>query len=72
MRPRLVLAAAAATLVALVVSFDTLRSPSIQPVEAAPEMVYETGENVILVLREGADPLYVVTDSRQGGIGEFR
>ncbi len=71
-RPRLVLAAAAASLVALVVSFETLRSPSIQPVDAAPEMVYETGEDVILVLREGADPMYVLTESsRQDGTGEM-
>ena len=71
-RPRLVLAAAA-SLVALVVSFETLRSPSIQPVDAAPEMVYETGEDVILVLREGADPMYVLTESsRQDGTGEMR
>ena len=70
-RTRLVLVATAASLMALVIGFETLRQPTSQPVSSAPEMVYETGENVILVLREGADPVYLLTESsRQSGGGE--
>lgn len=59
---RLVLVAAAASLVALVIGYETTRPPVTLPVVEAPEVVYETGPDVILVLREGAEPIYVLTE----------
>jgi len=65
-RPRphalLALAAAAALLLAVLIGVETnRRSPSLPIVKGTTDVVHETGNNVILVLREGADPLYVLT-----------
>jgi len=61
-RGRLALAAVAASLLAVLIGVEsTRRSPSPPIVEGPTEVVHETGNNVILVLREGADPLYVLT-----------
>jgi hypothetical protein len=59
---RLVLVAAAVSLVALVIGYESSRHPATPPTVEAPEVVYETGPNVILVLREGAEPIYVLTE----------
>jgi len=66
---RLVLVAAAASTLALLIGYESLRQPAPPPVEAS-EMVYETGPNVILVLREGAEPIYIVTEPSTRDAGE--
>jgi hypothetical protein len=67
---RLVLVAAAASMLALLIGYESTRQPGTSPPVEASEMVYETGPNVILVLREGAEPIYVVTEKSQGDTGE--
>ena len=63
-RPRVVLAAAAASLLAVLISFEATRHRVVPPVALdQPVVVYDTGENVILVLREGGEPIYVLTGS---------
>jgi hypothetical protein len=62
-RARLALVAVAASLLAVLIGVEsTRRPPSLPIVEGPTEIVHETGENVILVLREGAEPLYVLTE----------
>ncbi len=69
---RLILVAAATSMLALLIGYESLRQPAPTPVEAS-EMVYETGPNVILVLREGAEPIYVLTEPpKADGEGERR
>jgi hypothetical protein len=66
---RLVLVAAAATLLVALIGVDTLRRP--RPGDVSPKgLVHETGPNVILVLREGAEPIYVATETRIDQTGE--
>jgi hypothetical protein len=66
---RLVLVAAAASLLALVIGIETTRRPRSSTVfEGA--VVHETGANVILVLREGGEPIYVATEPSIDRIGE--
>lgn len=68
---RLVLAAAAASMLALLIGYESSRQPITLPTVEPPEVVYETGPNVILVLREGAEPIYVLIESpRADGKGE--
>ena len=62
-RVRLALVAAAASLLAVLIGIESTRRPPSPPIVERPtEVVHETGNNVILVLREGADPLYVLTE----------
>jgi ferric-dicitrate binding protein FerR (iron transport regulator) len=68
-RSRLVLVAAAASLLALVIGIETTRRPQ-PPITAEGAVVYETGANVILVLREGSEPIYVATEPSADRIGE--
>ena len=66
---RLVLVAAAASLVAAVIGIETTRrSPSNSSADGA--VVHETGANVILVLREGSEPIYLATDATIDQSGE--
>jgi hypothetical protein len=60
-RSRLVLVAAAASILAVFIGIETTREPQ-PPVIADEAVVHETGANVILVLREGAEPIYVATE----------
>jgi len=70
---RVVLAAAAASILALLIGYEYSRQPINLPTMEPPEVVYETGPNVILVLREGAEPIYVLTEPpRADGEGERR
>ena len=70
---RLVLVAAAVSMLALLIGYESSRPPVAPPAAAATELVYETGPNVILVLREGAEPIYVLTEPpRADGEGERR
>jgi hypothetical protein len=59
---RLVLVAAAASMLALLIGYENSRQPAPPPTVEPTEVVYETGPNVILVLREGAEPIYVLTE----------
>ena len=70
-RGRLVWMAAAASILALVIGIETTRRP--QP-SVVPEdtVVHETGANVILLLREGGEPIYVATQPTNDRIGEDR
>jgi len=62
-RARLALVAVAGLLLAVLIGVETTRRPQPPPIMEGPtEVVHETGDNVILVLREGADPLYVLTE----------
>jgi len=68
-RARLVWIAVAASLLALVVGIETTRRPRPSDVLGGA-VVHETGGNVILVLREGSDPIYVVTEASTDRRGE--
>ena len=66
---RLVLVAAAASLIALVIGVETIRRPQ-PPTISSEAIVHETGSNVILVLREGGEPIYLATESTSTRNGE--
>jgi hypothetical protein len=68
-RSRLVLVAAAASLLAVLIGLENSRQPR-QPVFSRAEIVHETGANVILVLREGREPIYVATEPPHDSVGE--
>ena len=70
-RVRLVLVAAAASLLALVIGIETIRQPQ-PPTDSSDAVVHETGANVILVLREGSDPIYLATEVSNTRNGEER
>ena len=67
---RLVLVAAAASMLALLIGYESSRQPITLPTVGPPEVVYDTGPNVILVLREGAEPIYVLTEPSTRDAGE--
>ena len=68
-RSRLVLVAAAASLLAVLIGLENTRQPR-QRVISDREIVHETGANVILVLREGGEPIYIATESPNSRVGE--
>ena len=68
-RSRLVLLAAAASLLAVLIGLENTRQPRL-PVISDSEIVHETGANVILVLREGGEPIYVATEPPKNRVGE--
>lgn len=68
-RSRLVLVAAAASLLAVLISLENTRQPR-QPVILDGEIVHETGANVILVLREGGEPIYIATETLNNSVEE--
>ena len=67
-RSRLVLVAAA-SLLAMLIGLENTRQPR-PPVISDREIVHETGTNVILVLREGREPIYVATEPPNIDLGE--
>jgi ferric-dicitrate binding protein FerR (iron transport regulator) len=67
-RSRLVLVAAA-SLLAVLIGLENTRQ-SRQPVITDGEIVHETGANVILVLREGCEPIYIATEPPNSRVGE--
>ena len=71
-RARLALAAAAALLLAVLIGVETNRTPPAPVRVEVPEVVHETGENVILVLREGGDPIYIAVDWSENTTGGRR
>lgn len=67
--PRLVLVAAAASLLAMIIGFESVRRPGV--IATNDTAVHETGANVILVVREGMEPIYIATERSNGeGVGE--
>jgi hypothetical protein len=66
---RVVLLAAAASLLAVLIGLENTRQPP-QPGVAGGEVVHETGANVILVLREGGEPIYIATEPPNNRVGE--
>jgi hypothetical protein len=68
-RSRLVLVAAAASLLAVLIGLENTRQPA-QPVVAGGEVVHEIGANVILVLREGGEPIYIATGTSNNSVEE--
>ena len=71
-RVRLVMVAAAASLLAVLIGYETTRVPP-GPESAVEQLViHDPGDNVILVLREGGDPIYVAIDRSRGTNGEDR
>lgn len=66
---RLVLVAAAASLLAVMVGIESFRRPP-APATGDESAVHETGSNVILVVREGMEPIYIATERSKGGKGE--
>jgi hypothetical protein len=60
-RVRFVLVAAATSLALLLIGFETIRRPATPHVDA-PVVVYDVGDNVILVVRDRGEPIYVVTE----------
>ena len=72
-RARLALAAVAASLLAVLIGVEsTRRPPSLPIVDGPAEVVHETGDNVILVLRENGDPIYVAVDRSENTNGGGR
>ena len=69
-RARLALVAAAASLLAVLIGLESTRRPPPPPVAEGPAVVHETGENVILILRENKTPIYVLTGPTADGEGE--
>lgn len=70
-RVRFVMAAAAASLLALMIGVQTSRRTEAPVAPAEPLVVHETGDNVVLILREGKEPIYLLTEptkSSGGGI----
>jgi hypothetical protein len=68
-KTRLVLVAAAASLLAVIIGIGSSRRPT-APVAMDESVVHETGSNVILVVREGMEPIYIATERSNGGGGE--
>jgi len=69
-RTRLVLVAAAASVLAILIGFEsTRRPPDLATIEEST-VVHETANNVILVLREGKTPIYLLTESAAKTEGE--
>ena len=68
-RSRLMLVAAAASLLAVLIGIETTRRPRSSTVfEGA--VVHETGANVILILREGGEPIYIATETSNNSVEE--
>ena len=61
-RVRLVMVAAAASLLAVLIGFEATRVQPGPGVADEQMVIHDPGENVILVLREGGDPIYVAID----------
>jgi hypothetical protein len=63
------LVVAAASLLAVVIGIETTHRRQ-TPTVSGGEVVYETGTNQILVLREGSEPIYVATEPSTRRTGE--
>jgi hypothetical protein len=68
-RARLLLVAAAASIVAVLIGFESLRGPSRSEVFERSPVVHELGANTILILREDGEPIQVVIDMPENESG---
>jgi len=68
-RRQLVFVAAAASILAVLIGIESSRRPR-GTIATEESVVHETGANVILVLREGNEPIYIATESSNHNIGE--
>ena len=66
-RTRLVLLAAAASLLAVLIGIESSRRPR-GTIATEESVVHETGANVILVLREGNEPIYIATETSNNSV----
>lgn len=66
---RLVLVAAAASLVAVLIGIETTRHPATPVPPDQLTAAHEIDEGVVLILREGKEPIYVLTGSMTGDEG---
>ena len=71
-RARLALVAAAASLLAVLIGLESTRRPPTRPIAEGSAVVHETGDNVILILREGGDPIYIAVDRSENTNGGGR
>ena len=69
-RARLALAAVAASLLALLIGVESTRRPPVQEIVDEAAVVHEAGKNVILILREDKNPIYVLTGPTAKSEGE--
>lgn len=67
--PRLVLVAAAASLVIVLIGIETIRHPAISVSPDEWSAAHEIDEGVVLILREGKEPIYVLTGSTRNDEG---
>jgi hypothetical protein len=68
-RARLVLVAVAASVLAVLIGFETIRKPPAPHIAEESAVGYEIDEGVILILREGKEPIYVLTGSTRDDEG---
>ena len=71
-RVRLVLVAAAASLLAVLVGIESNRHTVAPQPAQSTAIVHETDRGVILILREGKEPIYVLTGSSENHEGGDR
>jgi hypothetical protein len=71
-RVRLVMVAAAASLLAILIGYESTRVPPAPGIAAEQAVIHDPGDNVILVLREGGDPIYVAIDRTERANGGVR
>jgi len=71
-RARLVLVAVAASLLAVLIGVETNRQSEDPVIVTQTAVVHETGDNVILVLRENSDPIYIAVDRSENTTGGRR
>jgi len=69
-RARFLLAAVAASFLAVLIGVEITRQPVVPGVAEELAVVHEAGANVILVLREGNEPIYIATESSNNRVEE--
>jgi hypothetical protein len=70
LRARLALAAVAASLLAVLIGVESTRRPPAHEIVDEAAVVHEAGKNVILILREDKNPIYVLTGPAAKSEGE--
>ena len=69
-RARLALVAVAASLLAVLIGVESTRRPPVHEIVDEAAVIHEAGKNVILILREDKNPIYVLTGPTADGEGE--
>jgi len=68
-RSRLVLVAAAASLLTVFIGIELIRQPRVADIVIEPAVAHELAGNMILILQEDGDPIYVLMDPPGQGPG---